>query len=116
MAEFLCAFVFARRLWFPYTSEGQRYANVEAARRHAVVVAPLVAKDKRFDVVRVSEWWSGQGYLLVSGFVDTEADLQDLKRLIASTRPPVAVAWQVEVVGTNPTTPNVSTNHTRETP
>ena len=101
VAVFLCAFIFARRLWFPHTSEGQRHANVAAARQHALVVAPVVAKDKRFEVVRVSEWWSGQGYFLVSGFVDTEADLQDLKRLIASTHPPVAVAWQVEVVGTS---------------
>jgi hypothetical protein len=111
IAVFVCAFSFARRLWFPYTSEGQRYANVEAARRHAELVAPLVAKDKRFDVVRVSQWWAGQGYFLVSGFVETEADLQDLKHLIASTHPPVQVAWQVEVTQTN--SPPASDNHSQ---
>jgi hypothetical protein len=105
LAVFFLVFLVADSIWFPYTSEGLRVARAEAAGVHArEVVAPLLKKQKRFDAVMVSEWWKGDGYFWVRGFVDTEADLKDLKQLIIITAPPAPIAWDVEVLATNQTT------------
>src|SRR5664279_4615333 len=40
---------------FGFTREGRRVARIDAARKHAEVVSQLLAKDKRFEAVRVSE-------------------------------------------------------------
>ena len=63
---FTATFLLARKLYFPHTSEGQREARVEAAREHAKkIVAPLLAKDKRFEEVQVYGWWKDEGYFRV---------------------------------------------------
>ena len=109
LGVFVLVFVVAHSIYFPYTSEGQRRARVEAARVHAqMVVAPLLAKQKRFDEVRVSEWWKDDGYFYVRGAVDSEADLRDLKVLIMATHPPAPVAWNVEVAATSTATNGLS--------
>ena len=101
LGVFVLVFVVAHSIYFPYTPEGQRRARVEAARVHAqTVVAPLLAKQKRFDEVRVSEWWKDDGYFYVRGAVDRETDLRDLKQLIIATHPPAPIAWDVEVAET----------------
>jgi hypothetical protein len=98
---FAVVFHFAFRL----TSEGRRLARIKAAGIHAEsVVAPLLAKDKRFDCVFVSAWYKGGGYFLVHGAVETQPDFEDLKRLILETHPPAPIAWQVVVAETNTTT------------
>jgi len=88
------------------TEEEARVDRVKLAREHAEKVSPVIAKDKRFDYVRVSDWWGEGGKLLVSGFIESEADLQAQQTLVRGTRPPVPVAWQVGVVGSGPTNSN----------
>jgi hypothetical protein len=58
----------------------------------------MLAKDKRFEAVRVSEWYKGDGFFLVRGYVDTETDLLALKSIIELSKPPAPIAWQVQVV------------------
>jgi hypothetical protein len=95
---FVLVFAVARSIYFPHTREGKRRARVEAARLHAVnVVGPLLAKQKRFEAIQATEWWKDDGYFWVRGFVDSEADLRDLKQLIIATYPPAPIAWDVEV-------------------
>lgn len=91
--------IVAVTVWWNYLSpEGKRRTRLEAARLHAKnVVMPLLAKEHRFTEVRATELWKDEGYFWVRGGVETEADLQDLKRLIADTHPPAPVAWDVEV-------------------
>ena len=109
LVVFLAAFILARLVYFPYTSEGQRLARIEAVRVHArMVVAPLLAKDKRFEFVTVSEWYKDGGYFLVHGAVDSQTDLRDLKQLIMETHPPAPVAWFVNLVETNTATNGLS--------
>ena len=105
---FIAVFYLARSIYFPFTPEGQRRAQIQQARIHArTVVQPMLAKDKRFDEVFVSEWYKDDGYFRVKGAVETEADLKDLKTLIMATHPPAPVAWFVEVAETNSATNNL---------
>jgi hypothetical protein len=109
LVVFSVAFILARFAYFPYTPEGQRLARVETARVHArTVVTPLLAKDKRFEFVSVSEWYKDGGYFLVRGAVDSQTDFRDLKQLVMGTHPPAPIAWVVYVVETNMATNGVS--------
>jgi hypothetical protein len=83
---------------FGFTREGRRIARIDAARKHAETVSQLLAKDKRFEAVRVSEWYQGDGFFLVRGYVDTETDLSTLKSIVKSSKPPAPIAWQVQVI------------------
>jgi hypothetical protein len=110
LVVFIGTFVLARSIYFPYTSEGQREARVRAAKIHAeTIVAPLLAKEKRFEEIRVYGWWEDEGYFRVWGGVETEADLKDLKRLIMATHPPAPVAWNVEVFKQQTASTNITT-------
>lgn len=93
--------VFLAVLWVAlgFTREGRRVARIAAARKHADTVSLLLAKDNRFEAVRVSEWYKGDGFFLVRGWVDTETDLTALKNLVEESKPPAPIAWQVQVVG-----------------
>jgi hypothetical protein len=84
---------------FGFTREGRRVARIDAARKHAVIVSQLLSKDKRFEAVRVSEWYKGDGFFLVRGYVDSEADLLDLKSVVEQSKPPAPISWQVQIVG-----------------
>ena len=102
LVVFIAVFVVARFVWFPYSPEGRRLARINDARIHArTVVKPLLVKDIRFNEVRVSEWYKGDGYFLVLGEVETESDLKDLKSLVMATHPPAPVAWVVDVIEKN---------------
>lgn len=62
---------------------------------------PLLVNQKRFEGVRVTEWWKDGGYGYVRGYVPGETDLRDLRRIVLSTDPPAPVAWAVEVTATD---------------
>ena len=85
------------------TSERARAERVKLAKEHAEKISPLIANDRRFGFIRVSEWWGEEGKLAVSGYIDNQADFDALQTLVRGTRPPVPVAWQVEVVGASTT-------------
>jgi len=93
------AVIVAVTVWFDYfTSEGKRRARVEAASQHAkTVVAPLLAKQKRFDEIQVFGWWTEDGNFGIRGGVDNETDWKDLEQLVVSSHPPAPIRWDVYV-------------------
>jgi hypothetical protein len=93
------AVIFGVTYWFNhFSSEGKRRARVEAASVHAkTVVAPLLAKQKRFAEIQVFGWYTEDGNFGVRGGVDSEADWKDLEALIVSSHPPTSIRWDVYV-------------------
>ena len=93
------AVIVAINVWWSYFSpEGKRRARVHAASGHAkTVVAPLLAKQKRFEEIQVFGSYAGDGYFGVRGGVDSEPDWKDLEQLIVSSRPPAPILWDVYV-------------------
>lgn len=74
--------------------------NMEKARLHAPKVTAVLRADPRFADVQATEFSGLGGSLGIHGYVATEASLQDLKRLVEATYPPVKVAWLVHVFPT----------------
>lgn len=86
-------------VWQCYFShEAKRVTGIRAADKHAkTVVAPLLAKQKRFEDVRVYGLYTEEGNFGVRGGVESEADWKDLEQLIVSSRPPLPIHWDVWV-------------------
>src|ERR1044072_252759 len=93
------AVIVAINIWWCYFSpEGKRRERIAAASQHAkTVVAPLLAKQKRFEDIRVFGWYTEDGNFGVRGGVESEADWKDLEQLILSSRPPIPIRWDVYV-------------------
>jgi hypothetical protein len=72
--------------------------NLAAAGRHIPVLLPALRKDARFAALELFPFTGGDGCLLVRGTLNSESDLEDLKRLIETSKPPVAVLYGVVVI------------------
>jgi hypothetical protein len=82
---------------YPFSRAAAQQHNLNLAREHAELVAPIFREDYRFFQVRLSETTAGGGTLLVSGHVSSDEDLADLKALVKTTHPPVDITWAVDV-------------------
>jgi hypothetical protein len=69
--------------------------NMAKARAHAPKVVALLLSDARFAEVKAEEFTGHDGSLIIRSAVYSETDLQDLKRIVESTSPPVHVVWAV---------------------
>jgi hypothetical protein len=87
--------------------------NMEKARAHAPKVTALLHADTRFADVQAAQFSGQGGSLAVHGYVSTVTALQDLKRLVESTSPPVRVLWFVRVL---PTTETLSKSMSAKNP
>lgn len=85
----------AYRFFVPYSYDEQHSKNVAAAERHTPVLKPLIEKDQRFTNVSVGPFTGEGGCLLVSGAVASDTDFLDLRHMVESSAPPVAVYYQV---------------------
>src|SRR5215472_10443050 len=79
----------------PYTFDEQRVKNLAAAERHTLLLKPLIEKDRRFTNVSVGPFTGQGGCLEVSGKVESDTDFLDLRHMVESSAPPVAVYYQV---------------------
>jgi hypothetical protein len=71
--------------------------NMAAAERHIPILLPLLQKDSRFTNFTVSVFTGQNGSLIIDGQLYSEKDLQDLKKMVDSSSPPVAVVYNVRV-------------------
>ena len=69
--------------------------NLAASRRHLTVLESLVHKEGRFHNILLE--YSTAGGLWVSGNVQSEGELKDLKLIVDGSKPPVPVGYQVTV-------------------
>ena len=95
----LCAGLGVVVVWFltrPCNAFKQS-ANMGRAAALAAKVGPALTKDARFTEVSVGEFTGGAcGCMVVSGVVETEADLAALREIIAATQAEVEVLYHVD--------------------
>jgi len=72
-----------------------QYFVLRKARAHQSVLREAFAKDPRFALVDSAR--STGGWLIITGSVPNRPALDNLKRTIEETRPPVDVRYSVEV-------------------
>src|SRR5690349_4761658 len=65
----------------------------KAAQQSVERIKPLLIKEPRFDGVRVIAWWGEGAEFRVDGWVDNQADFEELKQLILTNRLLAPVGW-----------------------
>jgi hypothetical protein len=73
--------------------------NLRLARQHLPLIRATLAPDNRFLGVTLAESTTLHGSIRVGGFVVDEASADELRTVIRSTSPPVAIDWQFRVLG-----------------
>lgn len=84
---------------YPRIFPSQQMRNIEAGRKHAAILENLLHRDSRYAKVMPSVWTGGGGEILVRGELSSMADLDDLKKIIQTSQPPVSVSGYLEVAG-----------------
>lgn len=72
--------------------DSQQRRNLESAKKHGVFLELLVRTEPRFAKVQFSPFTGDGGTLLVLHGL-SEGDLQELKRIVSASKPPVPVFY-----------------------
>jgi hypothetical protein len=73
--------------------------RLRQARRHQEVIVQRLAGEPKYQHIKVGvATTNGGGRLLVSGTLTSDADLQALKEIITSTKPPASVDYRVTLL------------------
>jgi hypothetical protein len=72
--------------------------NMAAAERHIPILQAVLERDSRFTNLALRPYTSHDGSLKISGELYADADLQDLKKIVEASKPPVAVVYAVPVL------------------
>ena len=84
---------------------------MRAADRFIQTLLPRVRADHRFDDVRLDPYTAQDGSLEAHGSVDDEQACDDLRRMILDSRPPVPIAFLVQVLPPSATLPAATRPH-----
>jgi len=72
--------------------------NMAVAEKHLPILRQIVEKDGRFTNVTAIVSTGDEGCLMIEGELHTDRDLEDLKQLVAASKPPVHTFYQVVVL------------------
>jgi hypothetical protein len=75
--------------------------NLEKAAAHIALIQPSLDADPRLKYVKLFPFTAHDGCLKVDGFVDSEQALDDLRRIVAKSNPPVLTTFSVAVIPEN---------------
>ena len=92
--------------YYPYSPGGRQALNMRAADQFIPSLLPLVRADARFANVQLDSYTAQDGSLEVHGRVEDEQACADLRRIVLDSRPPVPIAFLVQVL---PPTTEVAT-------
>lgn len=84
--------------------------NMAAAERHIPVLQAVLERDSRFTNLALRPYTGHDGSLKISGELYADADLQDLKKIVEASKPPVAVVYAVPVFPPEFRRPGTTTN------
>jgi hypothetical protein len=74
---------------------------MQAAEKFIPTLSPRVRGDHRFDNVKLVPYTGQDGSLGVIGDVSDERACDDLRRIVLDSRPPVPIAFLVNVIPTD---------------
>ena len=77
----------------------QQMRNIEAGRKHAAILKSLLQRDSRYAKVIPGVWTGGGGEMLIRGELSSMADLEELKKIIQASQPPVSVSVALNAAG-----------------
>jgi len=73
--------------------------NIEAARKHAMVIKQLIQTDPRFSSIIVDVWTGGGVEMTAQGELASEADMNALIKIIETTTPPASMMCWFQIAG-----------------
>jgi hypothetical protein len=79
-------------------SNHRQSTNMRAVDEYIPSLQPLLDRQTRFSRIRLSTFTASNGSLLVEGELESEEELDALKKLVADSHPPADVLYHVEVV------------------
>jgi len=80
---------------YPYSRAAETNQNIALGRVWIVKVMPTLNKDDRFGRVQLLAMAADSGSLLCSGVVENEQELDQLRRLLLGSKPPLRIRWDV---------------------
>ena len=83
---------------YPYSPAGRQSHNLRLAIQHAEKIRPLLNADQRFSELQVGEYTGQGGAIWIIGYIPDDKAAIDLRRVVESTDPPVAVRYSLTVV------------------
>jgi hypothetical protein len=83
-------------LFFGNTAFGQA-RRLRMAGEHQPLMEQAIASESRFAKVSVGCSTANGGCMLVVGMVSSQGDLESLRRLIETTKPPVPVTYMIDI-------------------
>lgn len=81
----------------PVRTDPSQRRNMIAAQQHGTAIASRVIRDPRFSNIKFAPGTPYHGCLIVGGMVASQRDLDDLKQVVATTKPPVRTLFLVDV-------------------
>ena len=72
--------------------------NMAAAEQHIQVLRPMLLQDSRFTNIALHVFTGAGGSLSLSGELLSDRDLEDLKQIVETSKPPVEVVYHVTVI------------------
>lgn len=72
---------------------------MESGGKHSAALMKLLQADSRYDKVVVGVWTANGGEIYVDGELSSMADLDELKKIIQASQPPVSVLVSLDVAG-----------------
>lgn len=91
--------------------------NMHRAKQHLPIVRQKLDAIPEFRQLRLFVYTGSGGALLVGGYLHTETEASQVREIVASTRPPVRVVYELDVITNEadrliiwPNSPSVSTN------
>jgi hypothetical protein len=81
----------------PARQDPTQARNMTMATEHIPIVNRILEKDIRFTEIKLYAYTGNDGCLGVTGVVYSQRALDDLKKAVESTAPPVPVHWTVRV-------------------
>lgn len=85
----------ASAIYYPYTRAAVQQHNLALARDHIEALLPILKANRNFTNVRLDVSPADAGSILVTGTVLNDEHLEQLRRNVVASNPPVVVRWNV---------------------
>jgi hypothetical protein len=109
LALVIVIILIAFAIYYPFSPAGVQSRNMAKARAHIPVIQRALGSDPRFANISLHDYTANDGCLIVNGNVLAGSDLDQLKKIIASTSPPTDVVYVV-LVEDEIQTPQITTS------
>jgi hypothetical protein len=84
-------------IYYPHSFAAMQRRNMAMARAHIPVVQKALGSDPRFSDIQIHDFTANGGCLSIRATVQTAADVDRLKEIVAATSPPTAVNYLIFV-------------------